>query len=368
VHARSDRRRRWWVALTATLVLVATGCADDAPQDALKPEGEWSRKTDRLWDLTFAIATVVFVLVTAALVIAMVKFRRRSDDDRPKQTHGNIKLEIGWTILPALVLAVIAFPTVATIFDLADDPAPDALHVEVVGHQFWWEYRYYEGDQTDGLDDADLLFATANELVIPADREVALHVTSIDVIHSFWTPRLAGKQDAIPGRTTLLKIEADDPGQRFLGQCAEFCSLSHANMRLVTVTLTEDEYQDWEQAQLEPFDPSTLEGNAAAQAGYDHFIDPNIGCAGCHTIGGVQEAAGVVGPNLTHLQDRETFAGSYLEMNTENLTAWVYDAPGVKPGVFMPAFNGDNPNFPELTGQQVDELVAFLETLGAEQP
>src|SRR5690606_18850429 len=112
-----------------------------------------------------------------------------------------------------------------------DDPEPDALHVEVVGHQFWWEYRYYEGDPGEGnLDPSQAVFFTANELVIPEDREVALHVTSVDVIHSYWTPRLAGKQDAIPGRTTILKIQADDPGQRFLGQCAEFCSLSHANM------------------------------------------------------------------------------------------------------------------------------------------
>jgi cytochrome c oxidase subunit 2 len=359
VQPRTDRRRQWWLPVTAALVLVATGCASDAPQDSLQPEGEWARKADTLWDLTFGIAVVVFVLVMGALLVAMVKFRRRSDDDRPKQNHGNTKLELTWTVVPALVLAAIAVPTVGTIFDLADDPVEGALHVEVVGHQYWWEYRYYDGEYTGNPD--DVVFRTANELVIPEDTEVALYVTSVDVIHSFWTPRLAGKQDAVPGRATLLKIEADDPGQRFMGQCAEFCSLSHANMRLITETMTTDDFTAWWDHQLELVDPEAIP--ADAQAGYELFISPDVGCASCHTIGGIEQAAGVVGPNLTHLQTRQTFAGSLFELTPENLHAWVQDAPGEKPGSFMPAFDGSNDDFPALSSEEVDQLVAFLMTL-----
>jgi cytochrome c oxidase subunit II len=359
VHARTDRRRRWWLGAAAALVLVATGCSSDAPQDALKPEGEWARKSHDLWNLVFGVAIVVFVLVMGAMVFAMIRFRRRSDDDRPKQTHGNTKLEIGWTIVPALVLAGIAVPTVAAIFDLAEDPGEGAIHIEVVGHQYWWEYRYYEDEFTG--DPEDVVFRTANELVIPEDTEVALYVTSDDVIHSFWTPRLAGKQDAIPGRHTLLKIEADDPGQRFSGQCAEYCALSHANMRLITVTMTTDEYADWYQHQLDLVDPTALTGDALA--GFELFTAPDVGCATCHTIGGVEQAVGLVGPNLTHLQTRETFAGSMFDLTEENLHAWVQDAPGQKPGSYMPAFDGSNPDFRGLSSEEVDQLVAFLMTL-----
>jgi cytochrome c oxidase subunit 2 len=146
-----------------------------------------------------------------------------------------------------------------------------------------------------------------------------------------------------------------------MGQCAEFCSLSHANMRLVTVTMTDGDFQAWWDRQLVPADAAAATGDA--QAGYELFIDPNVGCASCHFISGVQQAAGRVGPDLTHLQERETFAGSLFEMTTENLHAWVQNAPGRKPGSYMPAFNGDNPNFPALTSEEVDDLVAFLETL-----
>jgi cytochrome c oxidase subunit 2 len=241
--------RRLTVLLVG-LALVAAACASDAPQDSLDPAGPDARTIDNLFGPVMVAALVVLVVVQALVVYAILKFRRRPDqaegpEEVPAQVHGNTRLEIGWTILPALILAVVAIFTVPVIFDLDEEPK-DALTVDVVGQKYWWAYRYPEQEHMDGPE-----FTTANELHIPAGQEVLLRLTSEDVIHSFWAPRLNGKRDVVPGREQTWKLEADEPGV-YSGQCAEFCGTSHANMRLKVVAHDEQGWQDWLDDQQRP--------------------------------------------------------------------------------------------------------------------
>ncbi|MCB1014859.1 MAG: cytochrome c oxidase subunit II, partial [Acidimicrobiales bacterium] len=215
-------------ALLLGVTLLATGCAADAPLDIFQGDGSESQIINDLQIPVFGVAVIIGILVLAAIVFIVVKFRAKpDDDDLPPQTHGALGLELGWTLLPALILAFVAVGTVVTIFDLADAP-DDALEVDVYGQQWWWGFEY-DVDQ-DGT--ADIV--TANEMVIPAGEPVVVNIRSRDVIHSFWIPALNGKKDAVPGRTHHLTIQADDPGI-YRGQCTEFCGLSHARMQMRVV-------------------------------------------------------------------------------------------------------------------------------------
>ena len=199
--------RRCRIALLVPVVLALSSCADKAPLTTLDPKGPESRSIDKLVDPVFLIAGVVFFAVQLGVLFLAWKYRKRKDDDGslPPQVHGNFKLEIGWTILPALLLAGVGGASVLTLLDLADEPA-EAQEITVIGQQWWWEYRYdVDGDGKDDI-------VTANDLVIPAGEPIALTITSRDVIHSFWIPALAGKRDAVPGRDHPLVIEADEPG------------------------------------------------------------------------------------------------------------------------------------------------------------
>src|SRR5205085_2106736 len=301
------------------LLLALSACAEKAPQDTMEPAGPVSRKILHLSEPVFLIAGIVFVLVQGLVIFAVLKFRDRPDKPgpEPEQVHGNTKLEVGWTLIPALILFSIAIPTIKTIFDLSHKPK-NALQVTVIGHQFWWEYRY-----------TDLGITTANELNIVAGQPVELTLESIDVIHSYWIPPLAGKTDVIPGRQNHMSFEADKPGT-YLGQCTEFCGLSHANMRARAVAHTKADFDAWV-ARQKSAAVTPPEGSQAA-AGLALFNGK--GCAGCHTVEGVSQ--GKVGPNLTHLQSRTTFAGSIFTLNEDNLRTWLDDPPGVKPGSVMP--------------------------------
>ena len=207
----SRRRRRLALALVMPLVLLVTSCASDAPQTTLEPKGPIARSIDSLWDGVFIVAVVVFIIVEFGTLALVIRFRRRkddNDDDLPAQTHGNTKLEIAWTIVPAVMLAVVGFFTLRTLFEI-NDFDDEALTVQVTGQQWWWEYSY----DTDGdgeFTDEDVV--TANDLVVPAGVDVNLDIGSNDVIHSFWIPALNGKKDAVPGRIHELAINADEPG------------------------------------------------------------------------------------------------------------------------------------------------------------
>jgi cytochrome c oxidase subunit 2 len=333
------RKRHLFLKLNglALLIFFAAGCGSKrTPQNSLSPAGPFSRSIDNLINPVFIVAAVVFVLVEVLAVIFVIRYRQRPGPE-PVQVHGNTRLEVGWTLIPFLILVTIAVPTIVTIFKLADKPA-GALNVTVIGHQWWWEYRY-----------DDLGIVTANELHIPVGKPVELKLQSPDVIHSYWVPRLNGKTDVVPGRTNHSKLEADNPGT-YLGQCTEFCGLSHANMRNRAIAQTSSDFDAWVRGQQQPAvapDPA----NADAAAGMTLFTQK--GCTGCHTIQGVSK--GLVGPNLTHLQSRSTFAGSMFELNQANLQKWLRNPPGVKPGSKMPNLN--------LSSDEIQKLIAYLQTL-----
>ncbi len=319
----------------AALLLVLTACAENAPMDTMEPAGPVSRRILNLSEPVFLIAGVFLVLVPALVLYCVVKFRDKPGPE-PEQVHGNTKLEVGWTLIPALILFAIAIPTIKTIFDLSKKPV-DALNITVIGHQYWWEYRY-----------DDLGITTANELNIPAGVPVELDLESVDVIHSYWIPPLAGKTDVIPGRTNHMSFEADEPGT-YLGQCTEFCGLSHANMRATAVAHTPADFNTWVARQRSAV-PAPPEGSPAAEG---LALFNGKGCAGCHTVAGVSQ--GKVGPDLTHLQSRTTFAGSMFALDDENMRTWLEDPPAVKPGSLMPDLG--------LTEDEITQLIAYLETL-----
>jgi cytochrome c oxidase subunit II len=345
--ARARTRRLG--GLVAGLALLATACASDAPQDSLDPAGPNARTIDNLFGPVIVAAVVVFIVVQGLVIYAVLKYRRRADeaegpDEVPAQVHGNTRLEIGWTILPALILAVVAIFTVPVIFDLTEQPE-DALTVDVVGQRYWWAYRYPEQENMQGP-----AFTTANELHIPAGQEVLLRLTSEDVIHSFWAPRLNGKRDVVPGREHTWKLEADEPGV-YSGQCAEFCGTSHANMRLKVVAHAEGEWQDWLDGQQQEAEEPTEE---LAATGFELF---GSRCATCHQVDGSWEQVAEESPpapNLTHLFSRDCFAGCIYDLNRNELEAWLRD-PQRKAGSLMV--------IGQLSESEIDQLYAYLRTL-----
>jgi len=372
VHRSSDnvprsRRPALGFVVLGTLVaaaLVLAGCGSDLPQSSLNTQSVEAEQIDQLWELVFWIATAVFVIVEAALVVSIIRFRARPDDDtEPKQTHGNTRLEIVWTIIPAVILAVIAVPTMRTLFDLRE-PAegPDVLTVEVTGHQWWWEFAYPDIVGEDGEP-----LVTANQLHIPAGRTTELFMTSADVLHSFWVPTLAGKRDLVPGRTTEIKItpNPETVGTEIPGQCAEFCGLSHADMRITVFVESDESFDAWTAEQLQP---AVVPADGPAAAGYETFTQT---CTTCHQArvqnpDGSGETMGTAfGPDLTHFGGRTTIGAGILTNNPEHLAEWIDDPPAVKP--MSPELNdlaeGRVLGMPDygLDPQRIDELVALLE-------
>ena len=369
------------------------------PLTSLAPEGPSAESIQKLVIPVTAIAGIVFVLVIGAIVFITWKFRERKDsdpDEFPSQIHGVTTLEIGWTILPALILAGIAVGTVMTIINLNREE-PNSIKVQVAGQQWWWEYRYDVNN--DGNYDGPEDITSATELVIPAGKPVQVTTTSNDVIHSFWIPGLNGKKDAVPGLYNPLKLQADKPGV-FRGQCTEFCGLSHANMRMLVRAVSSSDYDAWVKNQLkdhaaDPTNPVAAEGKKVWQAL----------CAQCHVIKGINDVkmketppplVSGVAPDLTHFMTRGTFAGSIFNLyqpvssdgqplpmsdvaaagdpgavltggpvntatvNRVTLEAWLRNAPALKP--MYPQGGRGMPNL-NLTEEQIDQLVAFLETL-----
>jgi len=357
MRGRSRGSRRALMALAAGVLLLLSGCAENAPMDLLEPDGPEARTIDNLMLWVWIVAGLVFVLVEGLILFIMWKFRARKghEDDVPAQLHGNTRLEIGWTIVPALVLAALAIPTVATVFEVAEEP-DQALQVEVFGQQWWWEYRY------PGMGDGGADIITANELVIPAGEPVYLSMESRDVIHSHWFPKLNGKKDVAPGRTHFMTLEADpeDAGRTFLGQCAEFCGLSHANMRNKVRVLSPEDFEQWlDDMAQDAREPET----AAEKEGQEVFL--NRGCAACHAIQGVSEPDDVplkagFAPNLTHFADRSVFAGAIFELNRNNVERWIRDPEGAKP--MAPDLARGMPDL-GLTEEEIDKVTAYLLSL-----
>jgi cytochrome c oxidase subunit 2 len=321
----------------AAVALGLVGCGLASPQTTLEPRSDFAVQSHDIflqilwWDL------LIFAVVAVVLAVAVVRFRERAPGAVPRQVRGHPRLELAWTIAPALVLVFIAFPTVRTVFRTQAAPAPDALRVRVVGHQWWWEFQY-----------PDLGITTATELHLPAGRAVVLELTSPDVVHSFWAPPLGGKRDANPGQVNRMAFTPLEPGV-YPGQCGEFCGVSHANMRLLVQVHPVEAFRAWvAREQAAPPDPA--EGSAAARG---RQVFTATACVGCHAVRGI--SSGQVGPDLTHVGARRTLAGGVLKNTPEELARWLRDPPALKPGSLMPALG--------LTDGQVQDLVAWLSSL-----
>lgn len=333
----------------AVTALGMNACAGEYPQSTLDPASGFSGELSGLFSTIFWWAVVVFVIVQALLLYTVFRYRARPGrEGQPKHVHGHTALEIAWTLAPAVILVFIAVPTIRTIFRVDGTPESGALEVEVIGHQWWWEYRYPEYG-----------IVTANEMHVPVGRPLALTMTSADVIHSFWIPRLGGKRDVIQGRTTRLALTPDSLGE-FMGQCAEFCGESHANMRARVFVESAEDFEAWVRQQQTPAQPlDSLDGlvRSGAEA-FTQIRDPaNHSCIICHRVEPL--AFGAIGPSLTHVGSRTTIAGGTIPNTPEGLRRWLANPPAEKPGDLpgrsMPKI--------DLTEEELDALVAFLQSL-----
>jgi cytochrome c oxidase subunit II len=289
------------------------------------------------------ITGAIFVVVGGLLTFVVIRFRERdTDDDRePAQIYGSNQIELAWTVIPVLIVVVLFLTTARMIFAIQDAPKPkQAVDVTVVGHQFWWEYRYPE-----------LGIVAANELHVPlsstADpKPTFLKLLSADVDHSYWVPQLSGKIDLIPNHPNELWIDPIHPGL-YVGQCAQFCGVEHAKMLLRVYVDTPDQYAAWIKNQQQPGvqDSSVADGRRVFET---------QACMNCHAVRG-SAATGRFGPDLTHLASRDTLASGIVPNTKENLRQWIKDPDSFKPGSLMPAM--------QLSDQQLDQLTAYLATL-----
>jgi cytochrome c oxidase subunit 2 len=294
------------------------GCAWDGPQSSLVPRSDFAREILHVYGIITWVTLGIAAIVLVALTWILLRFRERPGVGLPPQVRGHALLEISWTVAPAVVLLIIAIPTIEVVFRTQGAPPRGALEVIVRGRQWWWEFYYPEYQLT-----------TANELHLPAGRPAVLTLEGPDVIHSFWVPKLGGKRDVVPGRLNRLSFTPDTPGE-YLGQCAEFCGTAHAHMGLRVIVDAAEAFERWVAAErapaIQPADGPAADGARVYAAS---------ACVGCHTVRGVSE--GVIGPDLTHFGRRTTLAAGMLPNTAENLTAWIHDPQRLKPGAKMPA-------------------------------
>ena len=344
------------LALLFPLFLVLAGCTPDHPQSTFDTSGPVARSQLTLFYWIFWAALLVFVVVGGIILYTILRYRRRPGDPDPPQIHGHTALEITWTIAPAIVLAVVAVPTVMTIFDNANSPLPPergGMEIEVVGHQWWWEFKYRHPN------DPEAQVITANELHIPVNEVVNVKLESKDVLHSFWIPKLAGKVDLVPNSPNKMWIQADEPGE-YLGQCAEFCGVAHALMRFRVFAEPREQFDAWLKSEagpaVEPAEPMALEGKS--------LFEGSAQCWACHAVSGSDRAKGTTGPNLTHLASRGRIGAGLAENTQANLRLWIEDPANLKPGTIM-ARDAQIYADPDkaLTDSEVSAIVAYLRTL-----
>ncbi len=331
-------------AVLLVLALVTAACTD--PMTTMNPKSDYADSVQGVYVIVFWLTGIVFVGVLALVLGLSIMFRERPGREA-RQFHGNTRLEVWWTLIPVVIVAIIAVPTFISIFDTSGDPPEDAVVVEVTAHQWWFEFRYPE----QGI-------VTANEIHLPVDRAASFKLQSVDVIHSFWVPQLAGKVDIVPGHENDLWFtpnEVNPPGKPYLGQCAEFCGMAHANMRFRVFVDTPADFAAWvANEQADRVAPATDE---LAQG--EQLFLANA-CIACHTIQGTT-AQGVVGPNLTHLGGRSTIAAGIMQSTQEDLIRWISNPDREKPGVVkMPAsLEPDGP----LTREQIASIATYLLSL-----
>lgn len=439
-------------ALLFTALVLLSSCASDHPLDSFEADaGPAAERINNLFHPVLIVAIVVMVLVEGAIIYMARRYRAQrraakagtgagglgdgntdgnatdstensadgsvatasavvvgdpydpdnpgdlSAEPLPEQTHGNLRLEILWTIIPTLILGIISAFTLVAIFDLERvDAEDDGLKVTVVAQQWWWEFQYHLDGDTDSPPD----FVSPSEMVIPVNQQVPLQITSRDVIHSFWIPQLNGKRDGVPGRYHNWIIEASRPG-RYLGACTEFCGLSHGYMRMYTIALEDDEWNAWVANQIRP--APVLNPGDEGYEGQQLFVE---NCSRCHSIAGVTDtnaddiidltgsensiyAGGEAvhdqlvsgaAPDMTHFASRATFAGATYDLyedrgedipytqlaqqgdlNAIDLERWIINAPARKPAMWEEARG--MPPFPNLTPEDIASLVTYLQTL-----
>jgi len=329
------------LAIAALITAAACGDAGTYPQTTLDPKSDFAIEIDQLWNLTLYMGVAVGIVTFAILGYILFRFRYRPDSPEPKQVHGNARLEIAWTFIPAVLISIITVPTVQTIFFTYREAPADALVIDVRGFQWWWEFKY--------VNESGDTVITANEVHVPVGRPVHLRMTSNDVLHSFWIPQMGGKRDVVPGRTTNIVFTPLEAGV-YLGQCAEFCGQSHALMKMRLIAQEPADFDRWLANEA---GPSVAPVDSAVMIG-QQLVTGGV-CAGCHTVRGTTAQFARTGPDLTHIARRSTIAAGYLENNAENLARWVNNAPSVKPGALMPAM--------EFSEQELRYIVAYLQTL-----
>jgi len=399
-HPRARWRR--FVSFAPLLVLALAACGPDVPNSIFGAHSEHGHQVDDLTRFLLELGLGVFVFVEALLIYAVFRYRHREGGPPAQQIHGNTTLEIGWTFIPAVILAFIAIPTVRLIFQTQAEAPAGSLQVEVIGHQWWWEFRYPEFN-----------IVTANELYLPKGRAVNFSLRTNDVLHSFWMPQLNGKRDLISNRTNHLWFTPDSIGA-YNGFCAEFCGASHANMRFKVFVVSPERFAQYvaheqtppvyplaldtaakpakvaknapppppptiplTQAQLNtgtwPTDslprwvvpatplPAMLADTMPGDAARGAATFKTAPCIACHTIQGV--SAGVIGPNLTHVGSRTTIAAGLYPNDHAHLVAWIMDAPVMKPGSQMMTLGQRMMGTGGLTDQQIADIAAYLSAL-----
>jgi cytochrome c oxidase subunit 2 len=401
----SRLRRFASFGMTVVLALALAACEQSHPNTTFTPHSDYGRSIDFLWDRLLLLGTIVFVLVEAGILYIVFRYRKREGDQPPPQTHGNVVIEIFWTLIPAFILLFIAVPTVRTIFKTQAQAVAGALQIEVTGHQWWWEFRYPEYG-----------IITANEIYIPTGRTVNFKLTSVDVIHSFWTPQLGGKRDAVTNRTNYIWLTPDSTlkPSEWNGFCTEYCGTSHAKMRFRVFTVKPDQFASWVANQQKPAAIGAVAPAAAPavintanastvaytfprnQSEFDYAVPhtpipdgmtftkgltgnahrgqqvfSSNACIGCHAIAGNPAAVGNIGPNLTHFGSRATIGAGSFPNTPAYLALWIKNARVMKPGILMPTLGKDqfDPVVKQkvtaggLDDQQIADIVAYLTTL-----
>ena len=315
------------------------------PTSIFSPAGTPAHLVFGLSQLILSITLIIFVLVAGLLCFALIRYRHRPEDPQalrePAQIYGSNQIELSWTVVPILIVVMLFLATARVIYTTEHASKPsEAVDVTVIGHQFWWEYRYPKYD-----------VVTANELHIPvSDRThptpAYLTMSSADTNHSFWVPRLAGKMDVIPNQVNTMWIDPPSAGL-YLGQCAQFCGTQHAKMLLRVYADTPEQFKAWIEQQQK-----TSVQNPGAMAGEQVFL--HNACISCHTVAGTA-AAGRFGPDLTHVASRDTLASGSVPNTPANLRAFVADPAHFKPGALMPPMH--------LNKQDLDAVTVYLATL-----
>ncbi len=315
------------------------------PTNIFAPAGTPAHSIFSLSILVLSITGAIFLGVTGTLIYVLVRYRVRGDaldaDQEPPQIYGSNQIELSWTVIPILIVIMLFLATTRVIYTTEHAPRPkDSLNVTVVAHQFWWEYRY-----------PSLGIVTANELHVPISDPkhplpTYLTMSSADVDHSFWVPRLAGKMDLIPNKVNTMWIDPQKPGL-YLGQCAQYCGVQHAKMLIRVYADTPQQFSAWVASQQRPAveDPAVAEGRNA-------FM--HNACISCHTIDGTV-ATGRFGPNLTHVGSRDTIASGSVANNPANLRRFIQDPANFKPGALMPPMH--------LNSHDLDAVTAYLTSL-----